>query len=354
MSEADRANILVVDDVAENIASMAQILGDEHRVIFALNGPDALKTARGEPRPSLILLDVLMPDMDGHEVCRQLKADPRTKGIPVIFLTAHGDVADEERGLRLGAVDYLHKPCHPAIVRQRVRIHLDMHNQTAALEKRVRERTTDIEKTRLEIVRRLARAGQYRDYEAASHGIRMCLYCERLALAAGLPPETAELLLTAASMRDIGKMGIPDDILMKTGRLTGPEQAAMQQHTIIGAEIIGDDGSELLLLARNIALTHHERWDGTGYPNGLAGDGIPIEGRIAAICDTFETMTSGGFNMRVWKPEDACRHIVGEAGRAFDPRLALLFGDLLPEILEIRKQNSEPVEQTDGAQEGQV
>lgn len=340
MSELGRETILVVDDVAENITSMADVLGDSYRVTFALNGPDALAIARAEPQPNLILLDILMPVMDGHEVCRRLKEDPKTRGIPVILLTSQDDAVSEEQGLKLGAVDYLHKPCHPGIVRQRVRVHLELHNQTAALEKRVRERTLELERTRLEILQRLARASQYREYEGGSNVIRMCQYCRCLGLAAGLSPEHADLLLTAASMHDIGMMGIPDEILMKTGRLTRSEAAEMQRHTVIGSEIIGSDRSELLSLARSIALTHHERWDGAGYPEGLRGNAIPLEGRIVAICDTFDMLTSARGNRRTWNPEDACTHIVSEAGKAFDPRLVSLFKEVFPQVRKIWEQYS--------------
>lgn len=344
MSETGRETILVVDDVAENIARMAEVLGGNYRVVFALNGPDALAAAQADPQPSLILLDVLMPGMDGHEVCRRLKAAARTSGIPVIFLTSQGDAENEEQGFRLGAVDYLLKPCHPAIVRQRVRIHLDLHNQTAALEKRVRERTLELERTRLEVLHRLARASQYREYEAGSNVVRMCQYCRCLGLAAGLPPEAADMLMTAASTHDIGMMGIPDEILMKTGRLTRSENAEMQRHTTIGPDIIGDDGSELLSLARSIALTHHERWDGGGYPKGLAGDAIPLAGRIVAICDAFDILTSGKGNRRIWKPEDACAQIVSEGGKAFDPQLVSLFAEVFPDILAIWDRHAAPAE----------
>lgn len=340
MSEPGRETILVVDDVAENITSMTNVLGEAYRVIFALNGPDALAAAQAEPQPDLILLDVLMPVMDGHEVCRRLKADSKTSGIPVIFLTSQDDAVSEEHGLKLGAVDYLRKPCHPAIVRQRVRVHLDLHNQTAALEKRVRERTLELERTRLEILQRLSRASQYREYEAGSNLVRMCQYCRCLGLAAGFSPEHADMLLTAASMHDIGMMGIPDEILMKAGRLTRSEAVEMQRHTIIGSEIIGKDGSELLTLARSIALTHHERWDGDGYPEGLSGNAIPIEGRIVAICDTFDMLTSAKGNKRTWSPEDACASIVSEAGKAFDPHLVSLFKSVFPQIQRIWEEYS--------------
>ena len=195
MSTSERETILVVDDIPANISMLAATLDPEYRVTFATRGADALMAALSHPQPSLILLDVMMPGMDGYETCRRLKADLRTQNIPVVFLTAQNDVIEEEIGLKLGAVDYLHKPCHPAIVRQRVRIHLELHNQNLALEERVRERTRELEETRIEIVRRLGRAGEYRDNETGMHVVRMSQCCHRLALVAG--PAQAELRVVA-------------------------------------------------------------------------------------------------------------------------------------------------------------
>lgn len=337
-----RETILVVDDVPENIAVLADILSDKYRVIYATSGPDALIAAMLQPAPpSLILLDVMMAGMDGYEVCKRLKADLRTMEIPVIFLTAQNDVNNEAFGLEIGAVDYLHKPCHPAIVLQRVRIHLELHNQNRALEQRVRERTNEVEEARLEVVRRLGRAGEYRDNETGMHVIRMSQYCHRLALAAGIPAKQAALLQLAAPMHDIGKIGIPDHILLKPGKFDPEEWAIMQRHAVIGAEIIGDSKSELLTLARNVALTHHERWDGKGYPNGLAGESIPIEGRIAAISDVYDALLSKRPYKKPWPQEEAVAFIVRESGKAFDPTLVELFLRLLPEYDEIRAQYSD-------------
>lgn len=338
-----RETILVVDDVPENIAVLADILSDKYRVTYATSGADALIAALLQPTPpSLILLDVMMAGMDGYEVCKRLKADLRTQEIPVIFLTAQNDVNNEAFGLEIGAVDYLHKPCHPAIVLQRVRIHLELHNQNRALEQRVRERTNEVEEARLEVVRRLGRAGEYRDNETGMHVIRMSQYCHRLALAAGIPAKQAALLQLAAPMHDIGKIGIPDHILLKPGKFDPEEWAIMQRHAVIGAEIMGESKSELLALARNVALTHHERWDGKGYPNGLAGESIPIEGRIAAIADVYDALLSKRPYKKPWSQEDAVAHIVRESGKAFDPTLVELFLRLLPEYDTIRKQYSDP------------
>ena len=336
MMRSDRQTILVADDVPENISILASTLEADYRVTFATNGLDALTAAQAKPQPSLILLDVMMPGMDGYEVYRRLKSDLRTQNIPIIFLTAQSNVSDEEVGLKLGAVDYLHKPCHPAIVRQRVRIHLELHNQNLALEERVRERTRELDETRIEIVRRLGRAGEYRDNETGMHVIRMSQYCHRLALASGISAAQAELLLVAAPMHDIGKIGIPDHILLKPGKLTSDEWEVMKCHAQIGAEIIGEHDSELLSIAHSVALTHHERWDGKGYPQGLVGEAIPIEGRIAAICDVFDALTSTRPYKRAWPADEAVAYIVGEAGKAFDPALVKLFVELVPEYARIR------------------
>jgi putative two-component system response regulator len=337
MSAISRQTILVVDDVPENIGMLAEILGSEYRVIFASNGPDAIALAKSQP-PDLILLDVMMPGMDGYDVCLDLKADMRTHDIPIIFLTAHTDANNEELGLRLGAVDYLHKPCHPAIVQRRVRVHLKLHNQNLALEDQVRERTRELEETRVEIVRRLGRAGEYRDNETGMHVIRMSKFCHRLALAAGVHPATAELLQLAAPMHDIGKIGIPDHILLKPGKLDEAEWTIMKTHAQIGADIIGHHSSSLLALAQSIALTHHERWDGKGYPNGLIGEGIPLEGRIAAISDVFDALTSVRPYKDAWTATDAVNYIVTEAGKAFDPTLVGLFVGLQPDFTCIRER----------------
>ncbi len=341
MSGSEKETILVVDDVAENIALLADILGDDYRVVFARNGLEALHVAQKAPQPSLILLDVMMPGMDGYETCRRLKSDLRTRGIPVIFLTAHSDVNNEEIGLRAGAVDYLHKPCHPAIVRQRVRIHLEVHNQNLALEQRVRERTTELEETRLEIIRRLGRAGEYRDNETGMHVIRMAKCCYLLALAAGIPEHHAKMLEVVAPMHDIGKIGIPDNILLKPGEFTAEEREIMRQHARIGAEIIGEHDSGLLRLARSVALTHHERWDGNGYPEGIAGEAIPIEGRIVSLCDVYDALTSARPYKTAWTAEAAVDYIVAQSGAAFDPGLVPLFVDLVPEFAQIRSAYSD-------------
>lgn len=326
--------ILLVDDSPEIIDVLGEILRPTYRVKFAVNGGDALAIAQRSP-PGLILLDVMMPGIDGHEVCRRLKADLRTRDVPVIFITASSDAHDEQLGLELGAVDYLHKPLNPPLVLQRVRIHLELHNQNLALEAKVRERTRQLEDTRREIVRRLALAGEYRDNETGLHLVRMSHTVRLLALAAGIPAAQAELLHQAAPMHDIGKIGIPDHILLKPGKLTPEEFEIMKTHTTIGAEIIGRHDIPLLQMAHSVALTHHEKWDGSGYPRGLAGEAIPLEGRLTALADVYDALTSERPYKRAWTSEEAFELIRRQSGIHFDPKLTPLFLQLEPEIVEI-------------------
>lgn len=329
-----KQTLLVVDDMPENIDLMATVLREQYRVLISTNGLDALKIALRH-MPDLILLDVMMPELNGYEVCRHLKEDPLTRGIPVIFVTALTEAREEQTGLDLGAVDYLHKPCHPAILLKRVRLHLDWLNQNRALEERVRERTHQLESSRIGLIRKLGRAAEYRDNETGMHVLRMSHTAKLLAQAAGFPQEQVELIFLAAPMHDVGKIGIPDGILLKPGKLDTEEWAVMKNHPLIGAEIIGEDDSDLLHMARVIALTHHEKWDGSGYPAGLVGEAIPMEGRIVTIADVYDALTSNRPYKRAWSAEDAIAYMLDEAGKSFDPKLVPLFVDLLPQIQEI-------------------
>lgn len=232
-------------------------LREQYRVLFATNGLDALEIVR-RGNVDLILLDVMMPGMDGYEVCRRLKADLRSHDIPVVFVTAMSSTNDEVRGLNCGAVDYLHKPCAAVIVRKRVQLILEHHQKNRLLNRLVSERTHELEEARIEIVRRLVRAAEYRDNETGMHVMRMSYISRLLALAAGVSEPTADLLLNAATMHDIGKIGIPDRVLTKPGPLDPEEWTLMKNHPSIGAEIIGNHPSRLMQMARTVALAHHE------------------------------------------------------------------------------------------------
>jgi putative two-component system response regulator len=336
-----RPTVLVVDDTPENIHVLSGVLQEEYAVRVATSGEKALAAARADPQPDLILLDVKMPVMDGYEVCRRLKNDYATQRIPVIFVTGMGEAEDEARGFDLGGVDYIVKPINPAIVRARVRTHVQLYDQKRHLLELVQQRTRELEDTRLQIIRRLGRAAEFKDDETGYHVIRMSHYCRMLAIAGGIPDYRAELLFNAAPMHDVGKIGIPDSILEKAGPLTPDEWSIVKRHPVIGAGIIGRHNNELLEMARVVALTHHERWDGSGYPRALRGEAIPLVGRIVAIADAFDALTSTRPYKQAWPVEEAVALLRREAGRQFDPRLVPKFIELLPQIKDIMGQYSE-------------
>lgn len=333
-------SVLVVDDAPESIDVLRGLLESDYQVHAAINGRLGLELAIRH-RPQLILLDVMLPDMDGYEVCAMLKADERTRGIPVVFVTTLSDVRSETRGLELGAVDYVTKPYVGALVRSRVRTHVALHYQHLELERLVSERTAELEETRLEIIRRLGRAAEYRDNETGFHVLRMSRYAELIAAAQGAPPDVSQLLLAAAPMHDIGKIGIPDCILLKEGRLNAAEWEVMKTHTLKGAEIIGAHTSALLQAAQSVALRHHEKWDGTGYPDGLEGEAIPYFARVVALADVFDALLSPRPYKRPWSLEDTLAFIRGQRGKHFEPAVVDAFFTALPECVEVWKRHQD-------------
>jgi putative two-component system response regulator len=340
-----KQTVLVVDDVSENIMLLSGILSGEYRVKAAISGEKALKIAV-DTLPDIILLDIMMPRMDGYEVCRRLKEDPRTRNIPVIFITAMGETEDEAKGFALGAVDYITKPVSPPIVSARVKTHLQLHDQNRSLEEKVCRRTAELDKTWLEIIRRLGLAAEYKDNETGMHVIRMSHYACIIAEGIGMNEKEVDLILNATPMHDVGKIGIPDHILLKPGKLTITERKIMERHAEFGARIIGEHDSPLLQMARLAALTHHEKWNGQGYPQRLEGEEIPLIGRIAAIADVFDALTSKRPYKPAWPVEKAVALIQEESGRHFDPALVPVFIDHLPQVMEIMSRYAdEPLEQ---------
>lgn len=335
-----KPTILVVDDVPENIDVLTGVLKDEYRVRAATNGPSALSLAKKSP-PDLILLDIMMPGMDGYDVCRQLKSDLATCKVPVIFVTAMGEVEDETRGFEVGCVDYITKPVSPPIVRHRIKTHLALYDQKRSLEVQVQERTVELDHTRLQVIHRLGRAAEYRDNETGMHVIRMSHYAYAIGTAAGLDREAAELMLNAAPMHDVGKIGVPDSILIKPAKLSSDEWAIMRRHCDYGASIIGDYPHPLFQASRTIALTHHEKWNGGGYPQGLAGEDIPLMGRIVAIADVFDALTTVRPYKAAWPVEEALDWIKAQRGEHFDPELVDVFFSVLPNILEFKERYAE-------------
>lgn len=324
MATADaRPKILLIDDEATNLEVLRHILHDDYRLLFAKDAQRGLALAQRE-QPDLILLDVMMPNMTGYEACAAFKRDTRTATIPVIFVTALGDIRDEAKGFDLGAVDYITKPVSPLIVKARVRTHLSL------------VRVEELTQTRLQIVQRLGMAAEYKDNETGLHVIRMSHFSKVLSLAAGFNAAQADEMLHAAPMHDVGKIGIPDAILQKPGPLSADEWDTMRKHPAIGADIIGEHDPGLLQLARRIALSHHEKWDGSGYPNGLRGEDIPYEGRIVAIADVFDALTSARPYKVAWTVERTLDHMKANVGTHFDPELIPLFLAHLPEMLAIQ------------------
>lgn len=339
-----KQTVLVVDDTPENIDILVGTLREDYIVKAAVNGTMALEIARKQP-PDIILLDIMMPGIDGFEVCRLLKEDYLTRNIPVIFVTAKIGVEDELRGLSLGAIDYIAKPISPPVVMARVKTHLALYDQNRELDRKVSLQTQEINETRLQIIRRLGKAAEYKDNETGLHVIRMSKYSHILATAAGFSDSDADLLMNAAPMHDIGKIGIPDQILKKPGKLTADEFGVMKTHCRIGADVIGNDDSELLQLARLIAETHHEKWNGSGYPQGIAGEEIPLTGRIIAVSDVFDALTSERPYKKAWPTEKAVDLLKEEAGTHFDPDLVPLFLEHLDEVCSIQKEHAEDFSQ---------
>ncbi|WP_394192248.1 two-component system response regulator [Pseudoalteromonas atlantica] len=319
---ANRPRVLIVDDEPANLKVMREVLSNQYRLSFAKSGEAALALIDKEP-PKLILLDIMMPDMNGFEVCKRLKANPATQHIPIIFVTALADESDEFKGFEIGAVDYITKPISPAIVRSRVKTHLSL------------VQAEQLKLAHVDLVHRLGQAAEYKDTDTGEHIVRMSKYSKILALAYGMDEHHAELLRQAAPMHDIGKIGIPDAILLKPGKLTSNEFDYMKQHAEIGAKILANSNSPLLQLAYVLAMEHHEKWDGTGYPNGVKGEEISIEGRIVAIADVFDALTSKRPYKQAWSVDEALTHMREQAGKHFDPQLIDLFEGQLDEIMKV-------------------
>ena len=317
--------ILVVDDEPQNLAALRQILADDYPLAFARNGADALAAVR-KHQPALVLLDIQMPDMDGYTVCRTLKADPSTENIPVIFVTGLSEVGDEESGFAAGAVDYLIKPVSPPIVRARVANHLSL------------VRATRLERSYRDAIFMLGEAGHYNDTDTGVHIWRMAAYARALAAACGWDTEACQLIELAAPMHDTGKVGIPDTILRKPAKLDAAEWEVMKTHTRIGYEILSKSNAPVFRLAAEIALRHHEKWDGSGYPDGLSGMAIPESARIVALADVFDALSMKRPYKEPWPVDRIMTTLHESSGTHFEPRLVEIFDAILPEILKIKAQ----------------
>jgi len=339
MNADGRPVILAVDDSTDILALIKKALNMDYELLTADNPGDAIALASAEPRPDLILLDVDMPAVSGFEVCRALKSDAQTSTIPVVFVTAKTEAEDQLEGLELGAIDYITKPINGRVLKARVRMHVALTNTRLELESLVKERTAALERSRGEIIRQLGRAMALHESALAGNiTVRLAHYAKAIAEAAGMKPAMVEMVMTAAPLHDVGKLGVPAEILRKKEKLSARDLEKIRRHPRIGADIIGEHADPLLRLTRQIALTHHERWDGTGYPEGLKGDAIPWVGRVMAIVDAFESMTTAHIYRDAATPEKAAAEIVSFAGKKYDPNLVQAFQKALPAMMQVREQ----------------
>ena len=354
-----KPTVLVVDDTPDNLTLMSELLMDRYRVRVANSGERALKIAASDDVPDLILLDIMMPGMDGYEVCQRLKAEAATRDIPVIFLTAKVTVEDEERGLELGAVDYITKPISPPIVLARVATQLALkgaadflRDKNVYLESEVRQRTAELSAIQDVTIMAMASLAETRDSDTGNHIRRTQYYVQALAeklrthprFVDALDDKTIETLFKSAPLHDIGKVGIPDRILLKPGRFEPHEFEIMKTHTTLGRDAIQRAEDQLgmqvefLTMAKEIAYGHQEKWDGSGYPLGLAGDAIPVSARLMAVADVYDALIS----RRVYKdgmPHEKAVRIITE-GRAqhFDPDIVDAFLQIQDAIVAIAQR----------------
>ena len=352
---AEKYTMLIVDDMAANrelIGDYVKLMG--HKAVTAENGLSALAQLKKHP-VDVMLLDIMMPEMNGIQLLERLASEPGLKEIPVIVISALDDMNSVVKCIELGAVDYLTKPIQSEILFARVRAvlsakmlkekeeaykaQLNAYNLT--LETRVADRTREVVQTQLDLVHRLARAAEYRDSDTGYHVKRMSLYCVALAKALGLNWHECDMMKHASPLHDLGKIGIPDKILLKPGKLDPEEWIIMKTHSTIGAKILSGSQSAILKYAEIIALTHHEKWDGSGYPQGLKGKKIPQAGRIVAICDVFDALTTQRPYKKAWPTKDAFTHITEQARAHFDPEIVNIFLGMAPELLKIQKEYGE-------------
>ena len=342
------AKILVVDDQPANVTLIEKMLDiDGYINVISTTDPTQVESLYVDQNSDLVLLDLNMPVMDGYQVIAKIReVDPDYP--PIIVLTAQSDRESRIKALDLGARDFLAKPFDRVELMTRIRNMLEvrimtkaMKNQNEILDGMVKERTKELNDTRLEVIRRLGRAAEYRDDMTGYHIVRMSRYSQQLALAAGMSEADAEVLLNASPMHDIGKIGIPDNILLKPGKFEPEEWKIMQTHVDIGVEILSGSDSILMNMAAEIAQNHHEKWDGTGYPRALKGESIPLTGRIVAVADVFDALTTERPYKEAWSIEKSIEYLEEQSGKHFDPLLVKLFIEILPEILDIRNQYSE-------------
>ncbi|QDX82485.1 two-component system response regulator [Denitratisoma sp. DHT3] len=352
---SQRPTILIVDDMPANLTLLTNLLKGQYRIKVASSAARALELAATAP-PDLVLLDIMMPEMDGYEVCRRLKADERTQRVPVIFLTAKISVEDEELGLSLGAVDFIHKPISPPIVLARVKSQIEIKawqdfllDQNGWLTKEVDQRLSEINQLQNASIYVMVSLAEFRDEDTGNHIVRTQEYVRLLAQELATLPRHAsmltgsciEQLVRSAPLHDIGKIAIPDHILLKPGKLTVDEFAIMKTHALRGYDILMRAGNfmgthgAVLAFAKDIARHHHEKWDGTGYPDGLAGEAIPLAARLMAVADVYDALRSTRPYKNSMSHEQAADFIIQGRGRYFDPDVVDAFTRLAARFAEM-------------------
>lgn len=359
----EKATILAVDDTPDNLLLITGLLKDNYHVRVANGGERAIKIAQSDNPPDLILLDIMMPDIDGYEVCRRLKADEKTNNIPIIFLTAKTEIEDETRGLEIGAVDYITKPISPPIVLARVKTHLALkrmqdflRDQNAYLESEVKKRTEEVIAIQDVTIHAMASMAETRDNETGNHIRRTQHYVKLLAEKLRTHPhfvkfldddKTIEMLFKSAPLHDIGKVGIPDAILLKPDRLTKEEFEVMKSHTTLGRDAIIHAEKNLgievpfLQYAKEIAYSHQEKWDGSGYPQGLSGEDIPISARLMAVADVYDALISRRVYKMPMPHEEAVKIMLAGKGLHFDPDVIDAFTECQAEFKAIGEKYSD-------------
>jgi putative two-component system response regulator len=343
-TELKSSPIFVVDDEPVNLKLIERVLGTEgYKSVHSIQNPQDVAKRFHEQRPNLILLDINMPKMNGFEVLDSLKQAAGESLPPVIFLTAEMAADNRTRAFEKGVLDFISKPFNRQELLARVRnlLSLELAHQELTLKKNnleaiVGHRTEALRRSQLEVVQVLGKAAEYRDNETGAHIMRMSNIAAHLARVLGHPDDYVNQMLNASPMHDVGKIAIPDHILLKPGKFTPEEWEIMKTHTQMGYEILKSKDSAILNLASEIALHHHEKWDGSGYPHGLSGHNIPFSCRIVAVSDTFDALLSLRPYKKPWELEDAKAYMFAESGRQFDPDVICAFKDALPEIIRIR------------------
>ena len=350
-SKLKEAPIFVVDDEPINLKLIERILSAEgYRNLTTIQDPRAVAAHYRARRPHLILMDINMPGLDGYAVLEELKQADAGGFPPIVFLTAQDAAEHKVRAFDSGALDFISKPFNRLELLSRVRnlleleaAHQALSDKNHFLEAIVEQRTQALRETQLEVVQKLGRAAEYRDNETGAHILRMSNVSALLAKHLGFSREETENLLHASPMHDVGKIAIPDHILLKPGKFNAEEWEIMKTHTTLGYQILSGQNSALLNLAGEIALSHHEKWDGSGYPEGLEGENIPISCRIVAVADVFDALVSDRPYKRAWSIRDACDHINAQSGCHFDPKVVKVFNQVFRDILEIRDRYRDPV-----------